>query len=306
MRLEASDYTAGNALRYYDSVTRYMYGRTDMSVEQINNSTGTVLYLHHDQAGSTRLLTGSTGKTEATFTYDAYGETTGHAGTATTPLGYDGQYTSSDTGLIYLRERVYDPATAQFMMVDPLAAITGEPYSYAADNPLNSGDPSGLCNANPFTGGFWTEGNCLSGAVGGPNGGGSQSVWWDIPAYGAALVPCVAGAEALCAGGLAASGAAQARGNGSSDCGLVGTVGGESGLPQSWEQPTNEPQLPPTDIPPGWRVREMPPTAGYPNGYWRLEKPMSQGGWQGIDPSTGKPGTQPETHVPFPEGEGEF
>lgn len=40
-----------------------------MSVEQINNTTGTVLYLHHDQAGSTRLLTNSTGTKEASFTY---------------------------------------------------------------------------------------------------------------------------------------------------------------------------------------------------------------------------------------------
>ena len=88
-------------------------------VEQINNSTGTVLYLHHDQQGSTRLLTGSTGKTEATFTYDAYGNLTGKTGTATSPLGYDSQYTNSDTGLIYLRAREYDPATGQFLSVDP-------------------------------------------------------------------------------------------------------------------------------------------------------------------------------------------
>jgi hypothetical protein len=72
-----------------------------MIVEQINRTTGAVLCLHHDQAGSTRLITGSTGKTEATFTYGAYGELTGSTGTATTPLGYDGQYTSSDTGLVY-------------------------------------------------------------------------------------------------------------------------------------------------------------------------------------------------------------
>lgn len=38
----------------------------------------------------------------------------------------------------------------------------------------------------------------------------------------------------------------------------------------------------------------------YPSGYWRLEKPMSNGGWQGINPATMKPGSQPETHVPFP------
>jgi RHS repeat-associated protein len=67
-----------------------------------------------------------------------------HTGTATTPLGYDGQYTSSDTRLIYLRNRVYDPATGQFLTVDPLEAISGEPYNYAGDNPVNESDPTGL------------------------------------------------------------------------------------------------------------------------------------------------------------------
>jgi len=113
-----------------------------MTVEQI--SSGTATYLHHDQAGSTRLISGPTGKTEATFTYDAYGNQTGHTGTATTPLGFDGQYTSPDTGLIYMRARVYDPATAQFLTVDPLTAVSGEPYAYAGDNPLNASDPRGL------------------------------------------------------------------------------------------------------------------------------------------------------------------
>jgi hypothetical protein len=36
-----------------------------MSVEQINKAAGAVLYLHHDQQGSTRLLTSSTGTKEA-------------------------------------------------------------------------------------------------------------------------------------------------------------------------------------------------------------------------------------------------
>jgi RHS repeat-associated protein len=122
----------------------YVYGRSNLAVEQINNTTGTVQYLHHDQAGSTRLITGTTGKTEATFTYGPYGELTGSTGTATTPLGYDAQYTSPDTGLIYLRNRTYDATTAQFLTVDPLEMCTGEPYGYAGDNPLNYGDPRGL------------------------------------------------------------------------------------------------------------------------------------------------------------------
>ena len=139
----------------------FMYGRCEITIEQINNSTSTVQYLHHDQQGSTRLMTGSAGTVEGKCSYSAYGTPTCE-GSATTPLGYDGQYTSTDTGLIYLRNRVYDPTTAQFLTVDPLDAITHEPYSYAGDNPVNSGDPSGLSNWNPFSENFWTEGNVIS------------------------------------------------------------------------------------------------------------------------------------------------
>ena len=139
----------------------HAYGPGGLPVEQINIG-GTVTYLHHDQQGSTRLLTGSTGTVTGSTTFDAYGNKTGSTGTSTTPLGYDGQYTSTDTGLIYLRARVYDPATAQFLTADPIAAITGAPYNYARDNPLNRGDASGLSSWNPFSESFWTEGNVIS------------------------------------------------------------------------------------------------------------------------------------------------
>jgi len=130
-----------------DGTNSYIYGSGGMPVEQINNTTGTVFYLHHDQQGSTRLLTGSGGAKEASFTYDSYGNTTGTTGTAKTPLGYDGQYTDSDTGLIYLRARVYDPATANFLTVDPIDETTQTPYTYAKDNPLSTGDATGMCAA---------------------------------------------------------------------------------------------------------------------------------------------------------------
>jgi len=123
----------------------YVYGPGGLPIEQINNSTGTVEYLHHDQQGSTRLLTSSTGKVEGKCSYSAYG-IPDCEGTATTPLGYDGQYTSSDTGLIYMRARTYDPTTAQFLTRDPWVSITGEPYSYVGDNPLNFADPTGRCS----------------------------------------------------------------------------------------------------------------------------------------------------------------
>ncbi len=126
-----------------DGTSSYVYGPGGLPIEQINNE-GHDTYIHHDQQGSTRLLTGEKGEATGSYTYGAYGEMTGHTGSATTPLGYDGQYTSSDTGLIYLRARTYDPATAQFLSVDPLEAITGEPYGYVGENPPNLLDPSGL------------------------------------------------------------------------------------------------------------------------------------------------------------------
>jgi RHS repeat-associated protein len=125
-----------------DGTNSYIYGAGAVPIEQIANG-GTTLYLHHDQQGSTRLLTSATGTAAATATYDAYGNKTGTTGTSTTPMGYDGQYTDGDTGLIYLRARYYDPTTAQLLNVDPAVALMLTPYSYANDNPVNAGDPTG-------------------------------------------------------------------------------------------------------------------------------------------------------------------
>jgi RHS repeat-associated protein len=142
----AWDTAEGLPLLLYDGTNYYLYGPEGLPVEQIASESAT--YLHHDQQGSTRLLTAQAGTTSGAYSFTPFGVTPagaeGHTGTATSNLLYDGQYTSPDTGLIYLRARVYDPATAQFMSVDPLMEQTGETYRYAADNPVNEGDPGGL------------------------------------------------------------------------------------------------------------------------------------------------------------------
>ncbi len=126
-----------------DGTNSYIYGPSGYPVEQIN-SEGTVTYLHHDEQGSIRLLTGGAGTITGSITFGAYGDVTGKTGTATTPLGYDGQYTEADTGLIYLRAREYDPGTGGFLSVDPEVETTLAPYNYAGDDPINAYDPSGL------------------------------------------------------------------------------------------------------------------------------------------------------------------
>ena len=120
----------------------YLYGPDGLPVEQIDGA-GTSDWYFHDQDGSTAALVDSAGAVAGTYSYDTYG-VVAHSGTASTPLEYTGQYTDPVTGFVYLRARYYDPATAQFLTVDPAVAVTGNAYDYALDDPVNGSDPTGL------------------------------------------------------------------------------------------------------------------------------------------------------------------
>lgn len=122
--------------------TYYLYGPGEQPIEQVTGTTPS--YLLDDQSGSTRLITDATGAVTGTYTYGGYGTVAKHTGTATTALQYDGQYTDAESGYQYLQARYYDPVTGQFLMQDPLVSVTGEPYSFAGDDPLNAADPTGL------------------------------------------------------------------------------------------------------------------------------------------------------------------
>jgi len=60
-------------------------------------------------------------------------------------------------GTISLVHRYYDPATEQFISVDPLVDETGTPYAYVGGDPVNNLDRLGLCDVpsgdpnQPFT-----------------------------------------------------------------------------------------------------------------------------------------------------------
>jgi RHS repeat-associated protein len=136
------DTSGGLPMLLDDGTNSYIYGPDGLPLEQIDRA-GVVTWFHHDQLGSTRTLTSTSGAVVGTATYDAYGNLTASTGKLS-PFGFSGEYTDAETGFVYLRARYYDPATGQFLSRDPLVALTHAPYSDASGNPLNLSDPSGL------------------------------------------------------------------------------------------------------------------------------------------------------------------
>ena len=128
-----------------DSANAYIYvGGSTAPAEQVNLATGAVTYLISDALGSVRGAVSGTGALVGTTSYDAWGNPLTSGGlTSTTPFGFAGGYTDPD-GLVYLINRYYDPATGQFISVDPAVARTGQQYAYANGDPVNATDPTGL------------------------------------------------------------------------------------------------------------------------------------------------------------------
>ncbi len=93
-------------------------------------------YLHHDQAGHHAPADGLARAPSQANAPTAPTARPTCEGTATTPLGYDGQYTSTDTGLVYMRAASTTRHSA-VPQVDPLEMSRGRPTTIAGDNPLN-------------------------------------------------------------------------------------------------------------------------------------------------------------------------
>jgi len=93
----------------------------------------------------------------ATYNYDAFGNPTESIGGEATnnPLRYNGQYHDDETGLIYLRNRYYDPSIGRFTQEDPAKDGTNW-YVYCENNPVNMVDPGGL-RPRPYEPEKWND-----------------------------------------------------------------------------------------------------------------------------------------------------
>ena len=67
------------------------------------------------------------------------------ASTVDNLFGFHGLPIDPETGLIYVRNRYYDPELGRFITTDPLGYVDGpNPYQYALNNPYAYSDPLGL------------------------------------------------------------------------------------------------------------------------------------------------------------------
>ena len=108
--------------------------------------TATPMYLMKDVHGDTTEVLQNRA-TVGTYDYDAFGKQLTSSGTVDNPYRYCGEYIDKETGLIYLRNRYYDPKLGRFMSEDPAKSGLNW-YVYCENNPLKFVDPWGLWGAN--------------------------------------------------------------------------------------------------------------------------------------------------------------
>lgn len=115
-------------------------------------STNTVTYVYSDPQGTPLAEADVSGNITATFEYTPYGTYTPQGTSTPGPNpngpGYTGHVNDPETNLVYMQARYYDPATGQFLSVDPIGAASSKTYDfsrylYAHDNPVINEDPTG-------------------------------------------------------------------------------------------------------------------------------------------------------------------
>lgn len=129
----------------------YTYSRgTDLL--GYTSSLGETVYYRTNVHGDVKELVNVFGESLERYDYNAYGAEDEDYNpfrrmfgkkNVHNPFRYTGEYTDSETGLVYLRNRMYDPETGRFISEDP-AKDGLNWYAYCEGNPITKVDPWGL------------------------------------------------------------------------------------------------------------------------------------------------------------------
>jgi RHS repeat-associated protein len=105
---------------------------------------GEPLFLLTDHQHSTRAVALGSGEVVAWYDYLPYGGVARSAEDSPVPVRYlfTGQEYDAELGFYYYRSRFYDPAIGRFYAPDEAGRVAG-PYTYAANDPVSSVDPTG-------------------------------------------------------------------------------------------------------------------------------------------------------------------
>jgi len=127
-----------------DFTNRYVQGvGTDSKAARIPASGGRRHYVS-DQVGTTGVTLTDAGVVEEQCVRDAYGRTIA-GDTNDERYGFAQRENDTESGLVYMRHRMYDPRIGRFTQVDPvLGNRAHEHYRHAANNPISNTDPMGL------------------------------------------------------------------------------------------------------------------------------------------------------------------
>lgn len=106
-------------------------------------------FYFQDHLGSSTYITTLTGEVAQYAAYTPYGELFREYRNVT-PYKFNGKELDAETGLYYYGARYYNPATALWLGVDPLASKypSVSPYVYCHSNPINRIDPDGRSDIN--------------------------------------------------------------------------------------------------------------------------------------------------------------
>jgi RHS repeat-associated protein len=110
------------------------------------DAAGALTTIHQDRLSSTRLLANSTGQAVERFDYDPFGALV--APVSRDERLWNGELRDTESGLVYMNARYYDPAVGQFISADSVIPDLYAPqslnrYSYNYNTPINYIDPSG-------------------------------------------------------------------------------------------------------------------------------------------------------------------